>query len=113
MLHVCFATRALADWALVMPPRTTNTDCTIAYREDAPVDSWSVFRTYPTKEECEGVRVEVARRRALSQARIHSRWDWGAPLGWVTKWFFDPSTWDECARVADYWALEHTRCTEK
>jgi hypothetical protein len=78
MLQVCFATRVLADWALVMPPRTTNTDCTITYREDLPVQEWSGGHfVAKTREECERIRTELARRQAGPRPQPFSRWDWG------------------------------------
>jgi hypothetical protein len=106
------ASDAHARWTLIQPPRTTHPDCSITYRENTPTAEWGEFRAFETRDECERAREELA-RRARRRSERFSRWEWGAPFRWVTKWFFDPSTWEECERVADYWALEHTRCAER
>jgi hypothetical protein len=105
----------LAAWFLVMPPRTTNDDCTITYYEDTPVAEWAAtIGPLETLEECETVRHDVAnrlerRRRGETPLRPVRR----GPLDAILRLFFPPHTFMECEAVADYWALEHTRCAER
>jgi predicted RNase H-like HicB family nuclease len=104
----------LAGWVFVMQPgRTTNRDCTTTYDEETPVDRWGSFHDpFETREECERVRHEIARRQELNRESPTRRPKW-SPLDPLLKLLFPPSTWDECEAVADYWALEHTRCVER
>ena len=102
----------LLAWAIMLPPMIQGRHCRVTYREDRPIAQWhAVGQSYPTQEECERVRLDLAHRQARDRpARIrHARDMAHEQLKWrpVAGRKDDPSS-DLCQALADDWS--HTRC---
>jgi hypothetical protein len=96
----------LLGWALMMPPSTWLWwGCRVDWDYDAPIEKWAAINHSATKEECEAVHAEAARREAahhdrdVALAKEKEPW-WGSMFGPLIA---DASTSAVCIAMADQW----------